>query len=155
MWDIAGEVVRAVRVTKATGRLVRSEGVSDLWKEVYAVFGDASMRWPLWDHLRAGEGLHVVRGWHLASEFLDGAPALLLFEPKDEMSYFVFDVATDIVSVIDECYGFEFYITNPLQSYLLAFNHHDFLIGAGLAREWILKVRERGPIVVDGSDLKR
>ncbi len=42
----------------------------------------------------------------------------------------------------------EFYLTNTLTDYLLCFNHHDYLIACGRAREWLTaysarRIRER------------
>lgn len=44
--------------------------------------------------------------------------------------YKFFDV-NDVVSLLSEFYGYEFYITNNSKDFVLCFNHHDYLIGCG------------------------
>ena len=43
----------------------------------------------------------------------------------------------DLVAVLGETYGFEFYVTNKEKSYLLVFNHHDILMACGDAKNWL------------------
>lgn len=41
-----------------------------------------------------------------------------------------------------------FYLTNASTDYLLCFNHHDYLIACGAAREWVVNYQ---PPAVDGD----
>jgi hypothetical protein len=50
----------------------------------------------------------------------------------------------DAVAVLAESTGFEFYLTDIDATFLLCFNHHDFLIAAGDARPWLLTCAQRG-----------
>ncbi|HSS47938.1 MAG TPA: hypothetical protein VLX28_03225 [Thermoanaerobaculia bacterium] len=75
------------------------------------------------------------------ADFLDTTPALLLFDPHDEKVSFDFDSGVDIPRVIEGCFGFEFYVTDRQTSFLICFNHHDFLIGAGRAKAWVAGIK--------------
>lgn len=57
---------------------------------------------------------------------------------------FEFTHRRDIVAVLAECTGFEFYLTDVEATFLLCFNHHDVLIAAGDARPWLLTCAQRG-----------
>ena len=39
--------------------------------------------------------------------------------------------------LLGETTGFEFYVTDADASYLVCFNHHDFLVCLGDARGWL------------------
>jgi len=41
---------------------------------------------------------------------------------------FLFKNGDDLVAVLGETYGFEFYVTNKEKSYLLVFNHNHSII---------------------------
>ena len=42
-----------------------------------------------------------------------------------------------MVAILGETSLFEFYVTDKNASYLLAFNHHDYLIACGEAKNWL------------------
>ena len=96
---------------------------------------------PLWERLRNGVGFHDPDAWRRIAE-LEAAPALLLVEDSQGECGFRFANVADIEPVLADCFGFEFYVTNEKQTYLLALNHHDVLIGAGDAAEWIERLKD-------------
>ncbi len=49
----------------------------------------------------------------------------------------------DAVAILEECTGFEFYLTNVEAKFLVCFNHHDFLIAAGDAAPWLIALLNR------------
>lgn len=52
---------------------------------------------------------------------------------------FLIHSGSDLNFVLEETYGFEFYITDKKCTYLLAYNHHDILYGCGSAIDWMEK----------------
>ena len=42
-----------------------------------------------------------------------------------------------LVRLLGDLPPMEFYLTNAATEYLLCFNHHDYLIACGSAREWL------------------
>jgi hypothetical protein len=65
----------------------------------------------------------------------------MFFNLPDEKAAFTFNKGDDVVSVLSETYGFEFYLTNRCAEYLICFNHHDVLIACGSAIELLSKYK--------------
>jgi hypothetical protein len=41
------------------------------------------------------------------------------------------------VRVLEECFNFEYYLTDQDCSYFICFNHHKYLVTAGTAADWL------------------
>ena len=55
-----------------------------------------------------------------------------MIEDDHESFYPIYDVDPKFLkSILDECFGFEYYIINKKQTWLLCENHHNILIGIG------------------------
>lgn len=61
----------------------------------------------------------------------------MFFDDCDDKNVIKIDNGNDLYRILYEMYGFEFYITNYETNYVICFNHHDCLIGCGMARNWI------------------
>lgn len=96
---------------------------------------------PLWERLQESEAVHDARSWALLGSFIKD-PVLLLVEDAQGKCGFRFAQGAAISQVLEECPGFEFYVTDDSRAYLLCFNHHDVLIGAGDAASWVRESRE-------------
>lgn len=99
----------------------------------------AAGRGPLWERLRDAESLQSRDGWKHAG-FLDEPARLLVFQGNRVFGYRL-RRATDLPKLLEECYGFEFYVTDDEVTYVVVFNHHDMLIGAGRAAAWVRSLR--------------
>jgi hypothetical protein len=75
--------------------------------------------------------------WKWIGEFLSDEPVLLFYDSTAESCMFRLDSGTDVVSLLGECCGFVFCVTNESLSYVLCQNDHDYLIGAGAAKAWV------------------
>ena len=94
---------------------------------------------PLWERLREDVSIRNPNAWQWISSLPFDGPLVLFFEEDDESAGFAFGSGTDVVSTLAESTGFEFYVTNDSVSFLLAFNHHDYLSATGDAVEWLLQ----------------
>ena len=129
-------------------RRVASKGVQelsesdtkDLFERVEKAFA-RNGRTPLWERLTASAGRQNAYGWREIGRFVDGALILLVDDPQGHCA-FRFDTAAALQGVLEETSGFEFYATDDALTFLLAFNHHDFVIGAGRAEAWIRSLPE-------------
>ena len=54
--------------------------------------------------------------------------------------HFLIPNGTELYKILEDSFGFEFYITNQNHSYILCFNHHDILYGAGEAKKWVSEI---------------
>ena len=144
----AMEVQRAIEVVGARAVSVSGDPVNEIRGSLERIYAQGRKRWPLWEVMVEDEALQDRYAWKLIQDFLPHEPGLLLFNPKDDASMFRFSDASDIFRVLSESYRFEFYITDEACSYLLCFNHHDFLIAAGGAVGW-LKAKKRDLGITD------
>lgn len=96
-----------------------------------------------WNSLRDYQAVQHPEGWQWVDEFVQGRPALFFAHIDDEPTMFSLASGTSLSRVIGECPGFEFYVADATCSYLLCENMHDYLLGAGGAKEWIVQLTPR------------
>ena len=65
---------------------------------------------------------------------------IMFFNKSDDKNAFLIPNGTELYKILEDSFGFEFYITNQNHSYLLCFNHHDILYGSGEAKKWVLEI---------------
>ena len=95
----------------------------------------------LWERMRDEVSVQDPEAWRWISSVPLSGRALLFFEERDEVAGFAFGSMAEVVRTLEESTGFEFYVTNEATSFLLAFNHHDYLSAAGDAAEWLRALR--------------
>lgn len=123
------EIVAAIAATGAKARVsvwTRSRVEASLDQR----FGRAGPG-PLWERLEGESSVRDPDGWRRAGELVGSEPCLLFLPGADE-AVFEFDRGSDLTVVLGECSGFEFGVTDTSQTFVVLFNHHDFLITAGL-----------------------
>jgi hypothetical protein len=145
MSELGDEVERAIRVVGAVAHQserVTSAFVMEALRERFAA-RPIRRTLPIWEDLREDASIQEPEAWRCIGEFCAGRACILAFDPHDEAVAFEFGDAAQIPAVIDECFRFEFYVTDERYSFLLCFNHHDFLIAAGAAGSWLLGLNSR------------
>ena len=65
---------------------------------------------------------------------------ILLFNEADDKNAFWIANGEELQKILEDSFGFEFYIIDCEQSYLICFNHHDILYGLGEAKEWVEQI---------------
>jgi hypothetical protein len=100
-------------------------------------FIEPSETGPLWERIREDVAVRSPDAWRWISSVPLSGRAILFFEEKEEPVGFAFSSGADVVSALAESSGFEFYLTDDAMSFLLAFNHHDYLSAVGKAAEWL------------------
>jgi len=107
-------------------------------REVTFKFADSvyEQDW-LWEYLNDSLAIQNPSAWRWISEFNTTDPIILFFNPSDEKSAFEFPDIHNIIDILKDTFGFEFYLCNKNLDYLLCFNHHDFLIACGTAKSWL------------------
>jgi hypothetical protein len=96
-------------------------------------------QFPLWEYFNSRISVRDEDAWNWIQDFKNNGPYILLFEYCDEKRAFEFDEIEDIVRVLNDSFGFVFYITSKNSEYILCYNDHDFLIVCGSAEEWLYK----------------
>ena len=99
---------------------------------------------PLWERLHESQGLHDANAWRRLADFVR-TPSILLVHDSQGSCGYRFETPAGLPRVLADCSGFEFYVTDGEGEYLLAFNHHDVLIGSGQAAQWVKSLEIHQP----------
>ncbi|WP_338827849.1 hypothetical protein [Bradyrhizobium sp. 27S5] len=86
----------------------------------------------------ASEGRQMLGGWRLISGYVGANTCLLFLEGAREI--WKFRNGSDLLRVLSDCPPLEFYVCDQDASYLLCSNHHDFVIGWGVALSWVQRL---------------
>ncbi|CAN5892838.1 hypothetical protein BH24DEI2_BH24DEI2_01300 [soil metagenome] len=76
--------------------------------------------------------------WTWVGDFINGkAEILLLIDDPTERTAFRFDSGRDVLPILEDCFGFEFYVTEKTTGFLLCSQRNDYLFALGDAVEWL------------------
>lgn len=115
----------------------RLDGSELIHKMVKKFCKQGKYTFPLWDCLEEKASIFDPDGWKAISGFHPNSEKFLFIEPEESNLIFYFKSSEDIINALENCYAFIFYITNVDLDYLISFNDHNYLIGCGLAKDWI------------------
>ena len=104
---------------------------------LYAKFAPKFLTGCLWEFIENEASRHLPDGWRSLGRYPYQGEVVLFFDQHDESHMYVIDNLKNLVRVLEECPGFVFYVANQSGNFLLCHNDHDYLIGAGDARNWI------------------
>ena len=136
MWKIGEEVKRAAAVLD----IDLTELSRDVSLEIIRIITEKYTKGHscfLWDDLADYVYVNNSDAWSWINEYIGNTETVMFFNESDEKKSFLFKNGDDLVAVLGETYGFEFYVTNKEKSYLLVFNHHDILMACGDAKNWL------------------
>jgi hypothetical protein len=141
LWNIRGEINESAQKLNADFVELSYEEAAKKRVQLMTKFA-GSDQWTFpWDHL-THSNIATYRdmdgnAYQLISDFIKHSETLMLFNEEDERAGFEFRDGAQIVPTLDECLSFEFYLTNEELDYFICFNHHDYLITAGTAADWL------------------
>lgn len=96
----------------------------------------------LWDRMKDAAVIADSDGWKKICDFIGNHECIMFFDDSTDKSMLVICDGKSLYSLLNEMFGFEFYITDFETNYLLCFNHHDCLLGCGTARKWIESLKK-------------
>jgi hypothetical protein len=141
MWRIADDIESNAAKLGVPAERLAPEANKRVRADVVARYARSPSVWPLWDGPDDDtcEEVSVQDGsaWRWVAEFVADAPCILLWDPHDEVDAIRFENGRDLVAVLEEMYLTEFYVTDDEATYLICFNHHDYLIAEGRAVGWL------------------
>ena len=125
----AGAGIQVRELAKAEAASIRHAVRSKFARDMNADY--------LWKELRDDFAVQDANAWRWIDEFVGDRRTVMFFDELEETSAFEFERGVDVVRILEETIGFEFYLTNDAIDYVMCFNHHDYLIAAGTAAEWL------------------
>lgn len=137
MWNIYEEIITAVNILKINVVEISENQSQEIIKKIIKKYTTENENRYLWEEIIDYFSVNNKEAWQWINEFIGDSEAIMFFNNSDERRSFIFKNGDDLVSVLRETYGFEFYITNKDFSYLICFNHHDVLITSGIAKQWL------------------
>jgi hypothetical protein len=112
-----------------------SETAAKWFLEVTQKFGETDIERPLWETLRVRASKRRSNGWQDIGQFVGETKCILMIEEGPKA--YECENGKTLTNLLEECPGFEFYVTNCESKYLLCHNHHNYLIGCGSAVDWV------------------
>jgi hypothetical protein len=91
----------------------------------------------LWERFHCDVSQMRSDGWRMICGYAWDRP-ILLFKDGDRFHGYQFNSGVDLLAVLTNSPGFEFYVTNDDPSFVLCHNHHDYVIGVGACQPWLL-----------------
>jgi hypothetical protein len=93
-----------------------------------------------WDRFDAPDGVLRRDGWQLIPTFVGIENCLLITERASAV--WRLDSGKDLIMILQECPPFEFYVCDITFTFLICFNHHDYLIAWGGANLWVSRLSQ-------------
>lgn len=91
----------------------------------------------LWEKLKEAAVKVDNNGWEKISEFVGEKKCLMFFDDVEDGTFIILKNGETLYKILAEMYGFEFYLTDFDATYMICFNHHNCLLGCGIAKEWV------------------
>src|SRR5262249_46149419 len=111
-------VLRNAPFLQASVRVLSSNEAEAIRSEVIRKFALRRGR-PLWENLANSASLQDPDGWRLIDSYLSGNPFILFFDEEEDKQMIEFPAQSRLVPILEECPGFEFYLTDRETTYLL------------------------------------
>lgn len=92
---------------------------------------------PLWTRLSTCGTIQNAEAWRWMGEYAGQRAVVVFFDAVEDDRMIEIASGMDLTRVLETCPLFESYSTDLDASYLLCFNHHDFLIAVGGAIPWL------------------
>ena len=94
----------------------------------------------IWESFKDYTYYQHSNAWALIYDYIKDNECIMFFNKSDDRNGFLISNGAELQKILEESFGFEFYITDRNLSYLLCFNHHDILYGLGKAKDWVKEV---------------
>jgi hypothetical protein len=133
---VSGEIIAAER-EHSLGVTALSVAERDRIRgRVRSLYGERR-RW-MWESLPDPASVQDPDAWQWIEEFVGDRECVLLFDVDEDEEMFSVPSGAALDALLGNTCGFEFYVTDRNATYLICFNHHDFLVCCGAAKAWLL-----------------
>ncbi|NJK32748.1 MAG: hypothetical protein HC927_10245 [Deltaproteobacteria bacterium] len=139
---LANDIIQEVSRAGGAASLVPQAEADRLVASVRSKFAEPGTQNILWHCLVDSESMHDPDGWKCIEPMIGGGEFFMLIKDYDRHRMVKISRGDILTVVLGETVGFEFYVFDSELNYLICFNDHDMLIGAGQAAEWVRSLRE-------------
>ena len=140
MWNIKNEIIHAANKLNINISEIPESQTKILINSVANKYTNLKNTNFLWESFKNDFGIKNKNAWEWITKIINDKndqEVIMFFNPNDESVAFRFYNKMDIVPILQNTYGFEFYLTSKTIDYVMCFNHHDFFITCGKAIEWL------------------
>jgi hypothetical protein len=137
MIDIKSEILAASKILRIKTSELSQVDKKKLLLGISNKYTGVKNRDWLWKYVKDVVSIANKDAWQWVENFIGDSKTIMFFNQSDDKSAFIFMNGHDVVKILGETFGFEFYLTNENTDYLLCFDHHDVLSAAGTAGEWL------------------
>lgn len=131
------EVLGAATELGCEATKLEAEATKLIRLSVCRQYADEATAWPIWEHFIERVSIQDATAWGWVGEFLGESETIMFFDKEEDESAVLFERGSCVVPTLENCTGFEFYLTDKNVTYVICFNHHDFLICAGRSKGWL------------------
>ncbi|NUQ73224.1 MAG: hypothetical protein HUU21_06695 [Polyangiaceae bacterium] len=146
---IREEILRAARETKVELIELEPPKAEKIRCDLLVKYGKDQRFEFCCDNVSNYAAVQHPEAWTWIHEFVGNGPVLLFYDSSldskahPDRSMFLVPSGRALVELLEECYGFVFYVTNDNTDFVLCFNDHDYLIGSGNAKDWTASLAPR------------
>ena len=133
MGYLSDEIERESRTLGIEVQVMPAPEMEHIRDRVYSCFstGDRTYQTPLRDLLVYYESLHDPDGWQLLRDLIGDMEVVVFFDLSTDPSGLRFAHGWALQSVIEECTGLQFYVTDRQVSYVMCLTDDDMLLASG------------------------
>lgn len=92
---------------------------------------------PLWSRISSlNSSLHLPEKRYVISNFIN-KDIVVFFEYEVDATVFLLNDFHGLSLIIEELFGFVFYVSNIEMDFVVCWNDHEYLIGGGEAKVWV------------------
>lgn len=137
MWKIVDDFAEEAVKQSLEFEILVPDEAERFHQGLLAKFGRSKAGWPLWDGPSEFASVQDELAWRWMGDWIKDESCVLLWDPASERRALRFAKGRSLVSLLEEMYGTEFYVTDNNITYMMCFDHHDYLVAAGRAKAWL------------------
>ena len=144
LMKISEQVEEASDITDVSVERLTPEEIEVIWHSVVEKFAreekirsELSRSEFLWERFSDSFSIQNKNAWGWLDDFVKDKDVILFFNRDREETMYHMEAGASLSTLLGETYSFEFYLTDAATSYLICFNHHDYLIALGEAKAWL------------------
>lgn len=137
---IRTEIEEAIIKSKVKAREISVQKAAWIYDSIAAKYTNVTGDYVwLWENFRDEYSVNDTEAWSWISYYVKNQPCYFIVNHCGEKTAYYFECGNSMIDMYNETGQLiEFYVTDEEFSYLLCYNHHDYLIACGEAKKWLI-----------------